>query len=643
MDLAPGAALPVPVDAVPSAAFDLFASVAETQPGKGEVRFFDASGRADGASVRVSFPAPDSKVDTDAFETSFDSTVRRLVVQKAGAGVALIDVTARRILRQWPEGTFAGFSESGALCALLLEPHHAAIYHSEDGRDAGDLPGNTKRPFGWTLACLQPGDDLALMLLTFDKTLEVWNWQDPRRVSLRNADETIARVAWSRDLFAGAGKEMSQVTLWNLRTGRVRSLPTDDSFPASLTFAANGRWLVAASRRGTSSSVWDTVTGQRVLQSTEVFPRHFSADGTRFTQHVNGRLTLGQVRRSAALQTLDVSAVSQGLAFLDISPDGRWLLLNSRELSESRATAGCLSIWEIATRRLVYHHNRFSHIVPAAFLADSAHIVGQRVVPHGSTEGTFCIHTLAVAEGALSLEERKEVMPVDLKVMPGLELSPDRRWAAVGGETGALLFDLADPSATSAGKRMSRAALDALVIGEAWSGQGNGVQPAAGNEQITARPWPPPRVSPDGRWCAEMDGRQLRVMATRTQRVAHEHTVAFRLGFGLPLAWSPDSRWLAYAGQRDDVTLVEAATGQTVAELSGSLDDPIVALRFTPDGRTLVLLHSAGVLEFWDLSVLAAELSAMGLPWELPPALQPAPPGITVPVKEAHLTRLYVR
>lgn len=645
LDIEAGDEIHVPSNAVPSRDFDLFAAVKATTPDGCEVRFFDAKGDQTGANVSFAFSAAATAttMENEHVQASFDSTARRLAVQRDCGGVALIDVAARRILKQWPQTSFGGFSKDGALFALVLDRDHAAVFHSTDGSTAADITGNPKRQIGWSMARLQPADDPTMVLLTQDRTLELWSTDDPRRVSVRVADETLARVAWMGEWVAAAGREMSQVTLWNLRTGRVRSMPTDDSSPASLSFSPDGRLLVAASLRNTSTSVWDTVTGQRVLKSSEVFPRTFSADGTRLAQKVNDRLTLCHVRRSEALQTLDVSSVSQGLSFMDISPDGRWLLLNSRELSESRAIAGCLSIWEIASGRLVCRSNRFSHIVPAAFLADSTHIVGQRVFPHGSTAGTFCIHKLTLSDGVLSLDERQEITPVDLNAMPGLELSPDRRWVAVGGDAGALLFDVADPNALPAAKPMSRAVLDAFVLHGAWALQQKASQPTAAVDDKIAHPWPPPLVSPDGRWFAKVEGDQLRVFATSTPRLAHEHEIAFRSGHRLPLAWSPDSRWLAFASERHNITLLDAARGQVIAVLSGSLDDPVMALRFTPDGRTLVLLRDTGVLEFWNLTTLAAELSDQGLPWDMPPSVLTAAPGVTSAVKESGLKKLYER
>ncbi|MFN0076262.1 MAG: hypothetical protein ACKVY0_07295 [Prosthecobacter sp.] len=57
----------------------------------------------------------------------------------------------------------------------------------------------------------------------------------------------------------------------------------------------------------------------------------------------------------------------------------------------------------------------------------------------------------------------------------------------------------------------------------------------------------------------------------------------------------------------------------------------------------LMLLRDAGVLEIWDLSTLAAEFTALGMLWHLPPPLSPAPPGITGPVQETTLRPLYPR
>ncbi len=69
----------------------------------------------------------------------------------------------------------------------------------------------------------------------------------------------------------------------------------------------------------------------------------------------------------------------------------------------------------------------------------------------------------------------------------------------------------------------------------------------------------------------------------------------------LALAYSPDGKTLAAAGEGSAVVLRDVATGQVVARLSGHAD-AVAALTFSPEGTTLASAGYDGTVRLWDVA-----------------------------------------
>jgi WD40 repeat protein len=78
---------------------------------------------------------------------------------------------------------------------------------------------------------------------------------------------------------------------------------------------------------------------------------------------------------------------------------------------------------------------------------------------------------------------------------------------------------------------------------------------------------------------------------------------------------SPDGRWLAATEGDREVHLIELVTGKLMAVLDGPGEGGILALAFSPDGKTLVIARDRGDIQIWPLHTLKTELAKLGLDW----------------------------
>ena len=96
------------------------------------------------------------------------------------------------------------------------------------------------------------------------------------------------------------------------------------------------------------------------------------------------------------------------------------------------------------------------------------------------------------------------------------------------------------------------------------------------------------------------------------------------------LALSPGGDLLAVGGDAPGILLVTRADGATVADLSGH-EQPVTALAFAPDGRTLLSAGRDGLVYLWDM---ATHRPRETFDWGLGPlySLAVAPDGMTAAV-----------
>lgn len=121
--------------------------------------------------------------------------------------------------------------------------------------------------------------------------------------------------------------------------------------------------------------------------------------------------------------------------------------------------------------------------------------------------------------------------------------------------------------------------------------------------------------SPDGHWVLASNGPGM----TKLWRVADwtpgPALPAEAQGFSRRAAYSPDGRLLAI-NENNFIWLLRADTGEEILRLEAPEQNRFSpSLRFTPDGRTLIVPRLDGSLHLWSLSAIRTELGKLGLDW----------------------------
>jgi signal transduction histidine kinase len=83
-----------------------------------------------------------------------------------------------------------------------------------------------------------------------------------------------------------------------------------------------------------------------------------------------------------------------------------------------------------------------------------------------------------------------------------------------------------------------------------------------------------------------------------------------------PCAFSPDGRQVAVAKSRQTAAILDVNTGHELTQLVSPRPATIKALRWSPDGRRLVVGTAENLVQVWELGALRTELASLRLPWD---------------------------
>jgi len=483
----------------------------------------------------------------------------------------------------------------------------------------------------WMHAAPRPGTKM-FSVNTESNVVMVVDWSTGQTVMSFPFPAGVQRTVWSQDgRYLAISGNTVDVHLWDMDTGQKRILTGHTAEVRHLTFDPTGERLASASWDATSR-IWETRSGRLLGVTDQGFAEQFGPGGRLALSRHKGAVEVWALRPSPVHRTHLGPGPSEAATWaLDLSPDSRWLA--------SVSVGKGLLLWDLVgdtmpgwfeipgVRLFAFHPER-----PELYLAMPLALTARKLSFGGAADAPVP----QVGE-AISL-------PLPTNYNPGtVAFSGDGRTMALASYYEGKTF-VADPaaptnlvwlqdlghltqgethsltaSATGGGtlalSRDGRWAACGFVFPrgiKVWDAKSGGCIATLGVGNAIVQ------FSPDDRWLVAGDRSQFQLFKTADWqplwRVAREGAL---LTAG-PCAFSPDGRRLAVAKSPQTAALLDAATGRELAELVAPRPATIKVMRWSRDGRLLVVGTGENVVQVWALDALQHELAARGLDWDAP-------------------------
>jgi WD40 repeat protein len=295
-------------------------------------------------------------------------------------------------------------------------------------------------------------DGHRLVTSTRNKVVQFWDVLSAQEVGLTGHVVTPFPVAASRAAFSPDGKRLAvgdddtaEVHVWDVAANKEVTRFRAHGKPLSLlAFCQDGRRLATASSPEKAFKLWDPATGKEVFttpKSLDLPPKPADPVG-QLALAADGRLLAGPGRDNAVCvwDTTTGEKILNGtghlfyVAGLDFSPDGKRLA--------SAGGEGAVKVWDLEARREIRQfRGHGSAVNGVAFSPDGKQIAS------ASTDRTVKVWNADTGEDLLTLRgHTHEVWRVTL--------SPDGRRVASSGLDGVVkVWDIAERAFVSAGVR----------------------------------------------------------------------------------------------------------------------------------------------------------------------------------------------
>jgi WD40 repeat protein/serine/threonine protein kinase len=518
----------------------------------------------------------------------------------------------------WPEGSnlkvpgeLKVWDAGSGACLATRRGHPGAVWDaavSADGRFLASVSadGSVRLRDASTLN-LQPGPpasdghayrlafspDNQFLAISSQQSLRVWEL--PARKIHWNFPSSghLSRLAFSRDshFLALGSLWANEIIIYDVRTGKQSQPPLPVAKTRDLVFSPDGRFLVVAGAQNSAIEVWELASRKLVRRlvghANEVQCLAFRADGILASGSDDQTVRLWDL--AAGKELMILRGHTFGVTSLAFSPDGRRLVSGSKDRR--------IKVWDTTRDPRGVH-----------FLSG----VGGEHLGHLSYTSAARLLTVQPADGDHHVIAERD--PLEAKLLGKhrfpfkyIELKPQWQFAFDSGGRRLAAVDRTDPTRVTVRDTATAAEVNVLRTG------GSGVTALA--------------LSPDGRRVAfgsfaKNAGKDRTPPAAQLQ-VADVAGTAAPVPIVLPpgecagrLTFSPDGRLLAgftstlTVNDQGDVALSprgalrlwDAASGQEISAIEGSVPDRVACLTFSPDGRRLAAAAMDGTLSVWSLA-----------------------------------------
>jgi serine/threonine protein kinase/WD40 repeat protein len=438
--------------------------------------------------------------------------------------------------------------------------------------------------------------------------------------------DTVQGLAWSADgkMLATACNDLL-IHLWETGRWQKKGELTGHRFEVGdVAFDPTGRWL-ASFGWDMTLRVWEVGSQRQVLNVEDIRVLGFRSKGQLAAAGVTGqRVQVWGFRPSEVFHELH--PFETGHAFLQLSPDGRWLTMMVGAEADLR-------IWDMRTCRQVYRHlGRRGGFSPdwTWFLSLGADGISRVPVSFFGPEEPPAIRfdqarrlvglPEDVRDHSISWVGERRLVLVD---PPGIRSRPSRiRLLELNADTIRVIWERRKPNASLSAAVSRDGRL--VAVGSYWGGNGVSVWETDTGRLAGELP------TGDAHIAFAADGRHL---YTTTGRLSPRGSECRSWWVG---SWKPDRALaLKRASHRpagldvaadgtvsivftmNDMRLLNPETFEELATLSAPQPGMLEGGPFSSDGTTLFTTDS-GTVQVWNLQAMRRQLATMGLDWTTP-------------------------